>query len=162
MALRSIRVEGDPDLLKKSRPVEKFDHRLEMLIEDMFDTMYDAEGCGLAAVQVGVLRRVVVIDTGEAGEKLVLINPEIVATEGEEHEAEGCLSIPGKRGIVCRPTKVTVKALNEKGEEYTRTGTGLLAQAMCHEIDHLDGKMYTDLVEGELHRVTYEDEEEEE
>ena len=97
MALRSIRVEGDPDLLKKSRPVEKFDHRLEMLIEDMFDTMYDAEGCGLAAVQVGVLRRVVVIDTGEAGEKLVLINPEIVATEGEEHESEGCLSIPGKR-----------------------------------------------------------------
>ena len=143
MALRSIRVEGDPDLLKKSRPVEKFDHRLEMLIEDMFDTMYDAEGCGLAAVQVGVLRRVVVIDTGEAGEKLVLINPEIVATEGEEHEAEGCLSIPGKRGIVCRPTKVTVKALNEKGEEFTRTGTGLLAQAMCHEIDHLDGILYS-------------------
>ncbi len=147
MALRSIRVEGDPDLLKKSRPVEKFDHRLEMLIEDMFDTMYDAEGCGLAAVQVGVLRRVVVIDTGEAGEKLVLINPEIVATEGEEHEAEGCLSIPGKRGIVCRPTKVTVKALNEKGEEYTRTGTGLLAQAMCHEIDHLDGILYSQKVE---------------
>lgn len=147
MALRSIRVEGDPDLLKKSRPVEKFDHRLEMLIEDMFDTMYDAEGCGLAAVQVGVLRRVVVIDTGEAGEKLVLINPEIVATEGEEHEAEGCLSIPGKRGIVCRPTKVTVKALNEKGEEFTRTGTGLLAQAMCHEIDHLDGILYSQKVE---------------
>ena len=147
MALRSIRVEGDPDLLKKSRPVEKFDHRLEMLIEDMFDTMYDAEGCGLAAVQVGVLRRVVVIDTGEAGEKLVLINPEIVATEGEEHEAEGCLSIPGKRGIVCRPTKVTVKALNEKGEEYTRTGTGLLARAMCHEIDHLDGILYSQKVE---------------
>lgn len=147
MALRSIRVEGDPDLLKKSRPVEKFDHRLEMLIEDMFDTMYDAEGCGLAAVQVSVLRRVVVIDTGEAGEKLVLINPEIVATEGEEHEAEGCLSIPGKRGIVCRPTKVTVKALNEKGEEFTRTGTGLLAQAMCHEIDHLDGILYSQKVE---------------
>lgn len=147
MALRSIRFEGDPDLLKKSRPVEKFDHRLEMLIEDMFDTMYDAEGCGLAAVQVGVLRRVVVIDTGEAGEKLVLINPEIVATEGEEHEAEGCLSIPGKRGIVCRPTKVTVKALNEKGEEYTRTGTGLLARAMCHEIDHLDGILYSQKVE---------------
>ena len=147
MALRSIRVEGDPDLLKKSRPVEKFDHRLEMLIEDMFDTMYDAEGCGLAAVQVGVLRRVVVIDTGEAGEKLVLINPEIVATEGEEHEAEGCLSIPGKRGIVCRPTKVTVKALNEKGEEFTRTGIGLLAQAMCHEIDHLDGILYSQKVE---------------
>ena len=147
MALRSIRVEGDPDLLKKSRPVEKFDHRLEMLIEDMFDTMYDAEGCGLAAVQVGVLRRVVVIDTGEAGEKLVLINPEIVATEGEEHEAEGCLSIPGKRGIVCRPTQVTVKALNEKGEEYTRTGTGLLARAMCHEIDHLDGILYSQKVE---------------
>ena len=147
MALRSIRVEGDPDLLKKSRPVEKFDHRLEMLIEDMFDTMYDAEGCGLAAVQVGVLRRVVVIDTGEAGEKLVLINPEIVATEGEEHEAEGCLSIPGKRGIVCRPTKVTVKALNEKGEEFTRTGTGLLAQAMCHEIDHMDGILYSQKVE---------------
>ena len=147
MALRSIRVEGDPDLLKKSRPVEKFDHRLEMLIEDMFDTTYDAEGCGLAAVQVGVLRRVVVIDTGEAGEKLVLINPEIVATEGEEHEAEGCLSIPGKRGIVCRPTKVTVKALNEKGEEYTRTGTGLLARAMCHEIDHLDGILYSQKVE---------------
>lgn len=147
MALRSIRVEGDPDLLKKSRPVEKFDRRLKMLIEDMFDTMYDAEGCGLAGVQVGVLRRVVVIDTGEEGEKLVLINPEIIAAEGEEHEAEGCLSIPGKRGIVCRPTKVTVKALNEKGEEYTRTGTGLLARAMCHEIDHLDGILYSQKVE---------------
>ncbi len=147
MALRSIRTEGDPDLLKKSRPVEKFDRRLQMLIEDMFDTMYDAEGCGLAAVQVGVLRRLVVIDTGEEGERLVLINPEIIETQGEVREAEGCLSIPGKRGVVCRPGKVTVKALDENGKEFIRTGTGLLARAMCHEIDHLDGILYSSKVE---------------
>lgn len=147
MALRSIRTEGDPDLLKKSRPVEKFDRRLQMLIEDMFDTMYDAEGCGLAAVQVGVLRRLVVIDMGEEGERLVLINPEIIETQGEVREAEGCLSIPGKRGVVCRPGKVTVKALDENGKEFIRTGTGLLARAMCHEIDHLDGILYSSKVE---------------
>ena len=146
MALRSIRTEGDDVLRKLSKKVDKFDRRLEMLIEDMFDTMYDANGVGLAAVQVGVLKQVIVIDTGEKGEKLVLINPEIIATEGEVCSAEGCLSIPGKSGYVKRPTKVTVRALNEKGEEYTRTGTGLLAKAFCHEIDHLYGVLYADKV----------------
>ena len=140
MALRSIRVEGDPDLLKKSRPVEKFDHRLEMLIEDMFDTMYDAEGCGLAAVQVGVLRRVVVIDIGEG--RIELINPEIIAQEGEQQDVEGCLSCPGKYGVTSRPMQVTVKAQDRNGEYFTITGRELLARAFCHEIDHLDGKLF--------------------
>lgn len=147
MALRSIRTEGDEVLRKQSKKVDKFDRRLEMLIGDMFETMYDANGCGLAAVQVGVLKQVIVIDTGEAGEKLVLINPEIIKTEGEACTPEGCLSIPGKSGYVKRPEKVTIRALNEKGEEYTRTGTGLLAKAFCHEIDHLYGVLYIDKLE---------------
>ena len=144
MALRSIRTEEDEVLRKQSKNVEQFDRRLEMLIGDMFETMYDANGCGLAAVQVGVLKQVIVIDTGEPGEKLVLINPEIIGTEGELCTPEGCLSIPGKQGYVNRPEKVTIRALNEKGEEYTKTGTGLLAKAFCHEIDHLYGILYTD------------------
>ncbi len=147
MALRNIRVDDDPILRKNSRKVEAFDQRLEMLIDDMFDTMYDANGVGLAAVQVGVLKQVIVIDTGEEGEKLVLINPEIIATEGEQTGGEGCLSIPGKNGIVTRPQKVTVRALDREGRVFEKTGEDLLARAFCHEIDHLSGVLYTDKAE---------------
>lgn len=146
MALRSIRYEGDDVLRKISKPVEKFDTRLEMLISDMFDTMYDAGGVGLAGPQIGVLKRVIVIDTGEPDEKLVLINPQIIETSGEVVEAEGCLSIPGKVGTVRRPATVTIQALDENGKPYTRTGTGMLGKAFCHEIDHLDGILYSDKV----------------
>ena len=144
MALRNIRVDDDPILRKNSRKVEAFDQRLEMLIDDMFDAMYDANGVGLAAVQVGVLKQVIVIDTGEEGEKLVLINPEIIATEGEQTGGEGCLSIPG---IVTRPQKVTVRALDREGNVFEKTGEDLLARAFCHEIDHLSGVLYTDKAE---------------
>lgn len=147
MALRNIRVDDDPILRKNSRKVEAFDQRLEMLIDDMFDTMYDANGVGLAAVQVGVLKQVIVIDTGEEDEKLVLINPEIIATEGEQTGGEGCLSIPGKNGIVTRPQKVTVRALDREGNVFEKTGEDLLARAFCHEIDHLSGILYTDKAE---------------
>ncbi|MCR5005577.1 MAG: peptide deformylase [Clostridiales bacterium] len=147
MALRNIRVDDDPILRKNSRKVEAFDQRLEMLIDDMFETMYDANGVGLAAVQVGVLKQVIVIDTGEEGEKLVLINPEIIATEGEQTGGEGCLSIPGKNGTVTRPQKVTVRALDREGNVYEKTGEDLLARAFCHEIDHLSGVLYTDIAE---------------
>lgn len=159
MALRNIRVDDDPILRKNSRKVETFDQRLSMLIDDMFDTMYDANGVGLAAVQVGVLKQVIVIDTGEEGEKLVLINPEIIAQEGEQHTAEGCLSIPGKSGIVARPQKVTVRALDRDGNVYEKTGEDLLAKAFCHEIDHLSGILYTDKAES---MMTYQDEEDDE
>ena len=144
MALRSIRMEEDPILRKQSRKVEKFDERLQILIDDMFETMYDANGVGLAGVQIGVLKQVIVIDTGEQGEKLVLINPEIVASSGEQKTPEGCLSLPGRCGIVERPEEVTIRALDRTGEEYTKTGTGLLAKAFCHEIDHLSGILFTD------------------
>mgnify|MGYP004634459031 FL=1 len=144
MALRSIRMEEDPILRKQSRKVEKFDERLQILIDDMFETMYDANGVGLAGVQIGVLKQVIVIDTGEPGEKRVLINPEIGASSGEQKTPEGCLSLPGRCGIVERPEEVTIRALDRTGEEYTKTGTGLLAKAFCHEIDHLSGILFTD------------------
>ena len=144
MALRSIRMEEDPILRKQSRKVEKFDERLQILIDDMFETMYDANGVGLAGVQIGVLKQVIVIDTGEPGEKLVLINPEIVASSGVQKAPEGCLSLPGRCGIVERPEEVTIRALDRTGTEYTKTGTGLLAKAFCHEIDHLSGILFTD------------------
>ena len=147
MALRNIRVNDDPILRKESRVVEKLDQRTLTLIDDMFDTMYDAEGVGLAAVQVGVLKQIVVIDTGEEDEKLVLINPEIIRTEGEVRGQEGCLSFPGKAGFVTRPEKVTVRAMDRDGTIYEKTGEGLLARAFCHEIDHLHGKVYIDKVE---------------
>ena len=159
MALRNIRVEDDPILRKTSRKVEKFDQRLEMLIDDMFDTMYDAGGVGLAAVQVGVLKQVIVIDTGEEGERLVLINPEIIAEEGEQLTPEGCLSIPGKVGTVKRPQKVTIRALDREGNVYEKTGEDLLAKAFCHEIDHLSGVLYIDKTISAPVEVTEEDEE---
>ena len=156
MALRTIRVQGDPVLTKKSRPVEEMTPRISELITDMLDTMYDAMGVGLAAPQVGILKRIVVIDVGEG--PIVLINPEILETSGEQTGDEGCLSVPGMAGQVTRPNYVKVKALDVNMEEQIYEGEGLLARAFCHEIDHLDGKMYTELVEGELHKVTYDEE----
>ena len=156
MALRTIRVEGDSVLTKKSRTVDKMTPRIGELITDMLDTMYDAMGVGLAAPQVGILKRIVVIDVGEG--PIVLINPEILETSGEQTGDEGCLSVPGMAGQVTRPNYVKVKALDVNMEEQIYEGEGLLARAFCHEIDHLDGKMYTELVEGELHKVTYDEE----
>lgn len=157
MALRTIRTEGDPVLTKVSRPVTEMNQKIRTLIFDMLDTMYEAMGVGLAAPQVGILKRVVTIDVGDG--PIVLINPEIIETSGEQTGDEGCLSVPGMAGQVTRPDYVKVKALDENMEEVIYEGTELLARAFCHEIDHLDGKMYTELVEGELHRTTYEDDE---
>ena len=156
MALRTIRVQGDSVLTKKSRTVDKMTPRIGELITDMLDTRYDAMGVGLAAPQVGILKRIVVIDVGEG--PIVLINPEILETSGEQTGDEGCLSVPGMAGQVTRPNYVKVKALDVNMEEQIYEGEGLLARAFCHEIDHLDGKMYTELVEGELHKVTYDEE----
>lgn len=158
MALRTIRVQGDSVLTKKSRTVDKMTPRIGELITDMLDTMYDAMGVGLAAPQVGILKRIVVIDVGEG--PIVLINPEILETSGEQTGDEGCLSVPGMAGQVTRPNYVKVKALDVNMEEVIYEGEELLARAFCHEIDHLDGKMYTELVEGELHKVTYDYDEE--
>ena len=156
MALRTIRVQGDSVLTKKSRTVDKMTPRIGELITDMLDTMYDAMGVGLAAPQVGILKRIVVIDVGEG--PIVLINPEILETSGEQTGDEGCLSVLGMAGQVTRPNYVKVKALDVNMNEQIYEGEGLLARAFCHEIDHLDGKMYTELVEGELHKVTYDEE----
>ena len=156
MALRTIRVQGDSVLTKKSRTVDKMTPRIGELITDKLDTMYDAMGVGLAAPQVGILKRIVVIDVGEG--PIVLINPEILETSGEQTGDEGCLSVPGMAGQVTRPNYVKVKALDVNMDEQIYEGEGLLARAFCHEIDHLDGKMYTELVEGELHKVTYDEE----
>lgn len=142
MAIRNIRTKGDPILKLKSRKVEKFDGRLFTLLEDMRDTMYEADGCGLAAVQVGVLKRVVVIDVGDG--LLELINPEIIEVKGEQCAAEGCLSLPGESGVTLRPMWVRVRAQNRCGELCEYTGEDLLARAFCHEIDHLDGHLYTE------------------
>ena len=159
MALRTIRVQGDSVLTKKSRTVDKMTPRIGELITDMLDTMYEAMGVGLAAPQVGILKRIVVIDVGDG--PIVLINPEILETSGEQTGDEGCLSVPGMAGQVTRPNYVKVKAMDEDMNEVIYEGTELLARAFCHEIDHLDGKMYTDLVEGELHRTNYDEDEEE-
>ncbi|GAA0061783.1 peptide deformylase [Clostridium sp. CTA-1] len=144
MAIRNIRKYGDELLRKKSRKIEKIDDRILTLLEDMAETMYSAEGVGLAAPQVGILKRVVVIDVGEG--LIKLINPEIIETEGSQKDVEGCLSVPGEQGEVERPYKVKVKALNEKGEEIVLEGEELLARAFCHEIDHLDGILFVDKV----------------
>ena len=158
MALRTIRTEGDPVPAKKCRPVDEITPRIRELITDMLETMYDACGVGLAAPQVGILKRIVVIDVGEG--PIILINPEIVETSGEQTGEEGCLSVPGMSGQVTRPNHVKVKALDMDMKEVEYEGEELLARAFCHELDHLDGKMYTRLVEGELHHVSYDDEEE--
>lgn len=160
MAIRTIREIGEEILTKTSKPVSKLTLRTKMLIDDMFDTMYESGGVGLAAPQVGILKQIVVIDIGEG--PILLINPEILEIEGEQTGEEGCLSVPGKSGVVTRPNYVKVKALDENMEEQILEGEGLLARAFCHEIDHLSGKLYVDLVEGELHDVTAADAEEEE
>lgn len=145
MALRQIRLYGDEILRKKSRAVEVVDDRIRQILDDMADTMYNTEnGGGLAGPQVGILKRLVVIDMGQGLIKLV--NPRIIKQEGKQEVIEGCLSIPDKWGKLIRPLKVTVQALNENGEEITLTGTGDLAKCFCHEIDHLDGILFTDLV----------------
>lgn len=163
MALRTIRILGDPVLEKTCRPVAELTPRLRTLIGDMFETMYEAAGVGLAAPQVGVLRRIVVIDCGiEEKQPYVFINPEILETEGSQTGDEGCLSYPGKCGTVTRPEKVKVRALDINMEPFELEAEGLLARAVCHECDHLDGKMYVSLVEGEIRDAVYEEEEEEE
>ena len=154
MAVRQIRVIGDEILNKKCKPVKEMTDRTKELIEDMFETMYEANGVGLAAPQVGILKRMVVIDVGEG--MIELINPVIVETSGSQTGYEACLSVPGVKGIVTRPNYVKVEALNRKGEKFTVDGTELLARAFCHEIDHLDGILYVDHVEGEL-QSSYED-----
>lgn len=149
MALRNIVKLGDPILNKTSRKVEKFDDKLAALIDDMLETMYSANGVGLAAVQVGILKRVVVIDIGEG--PMELVNPEITMKEGEQQESEGCLSLPGKYGVTSRPQKVKVKAQDRNGKWQVFTGEDLKARAFCHEIDHLDGILFTShLVTGKL------------
>ena len=144
MAKLKIVKFGDPMIRKVSRPVEEITPRILTLLDDMKDTMREAGGCGLAAVQVGVLRRVVVIEV-EEGNVIELINPKIVAFAGEQTEQEGCLSNPGEYGITKRPKAVTVRALDRYGKEFELNGTDLLARAICHECDHLDGKLYTDV-----------------
>ncbi|MGN0408497.1 MAG: peptide deformylase [Bacteroides sp.] len=151
MALRNIRVlgeDGDEVLHKTAKEVTEMTPKLQELIDDMFDTMYEANGVGLAAPQVGIRKRIVVIDCGD--QPLVLINPVILETSGEQTGTEGCLSVPGKCGTVTRPDYAKVRALDENMEEFEVEGTELLARCLCHEIDHLDGVMYVDKVEGEL------------
>jgi len=144
MALRQIVQVGDPVLRKKSKMVEKIDDKIITLLDDMVETMYKEEGVGLAAPQVGILKRVIVIDVGDGPIKL--INPELVESEGEEIDLEGCLSIPGETGEVPRPKKVKVKYLDIQGNAQIIEGTGLLARALCHEIDHLNGVLFTDKI----------------
>ena len=159
MAIRNIRTYGDSCLTKECKPVKEMNRKLEELIEDMLDTMYEANGVGLAAPQVGILKQVVVIDVSPEGEcPIVLINPEIIETDGEQTGEEGCLSVPGKSGQVTRPNYVKVKALDENMEEVIYEGTELLARAFCHEIDHLHGTLYVSKVEGEIHDVARGDE----
>ncbi len=141
MAMRNIVKVGDPMLKKHSRVVEKFDDRLAQLIDDMKETMYAADGCGLAAVQVGILKRVVVIDVGDGF--MELVNPEITYRDGEQQEAEGCLSVPGEYGTTIRPAVVKVKAQDRNGRWQVFKGEGLKARCFCHEIDHLDGILFT-------------------
>ena len=158
MALRNIRTMGDECLNKVCKEVKEINDRTRTLIEDMIDTMYEANGVGLAAPQVGILKRIVVIDIGEG--PIVMINPTILETSGEQTGQEGCLSVPNKAGIVTRPNYVKARAFDENMEEYEIEGTELLARAICHELDHLDGHLYVEKVEGELMEATYEDDEE--
>ncbi len=163
MATRTIRVMGDEILTKPCKEVKQITPRIKELIEDMLETMYEANGVGLAAPQVGVLRRIVVIDVGtEEPEPLIMVNPVILESSGEQTDEEGCLSLPGKCGKVTRPNYVKAKAFDENMHEYEIEAEGLLARCICHELDHLDGHMYVEKVEGELHDVETEEETEEE
>ena len=144
MAIRTIRELGDEVLRKKCRVVDKIDDRILVLLDDMADTLYDSNGVGLAAPQVGVLKRIALVDVGDG--LVELINPEIIAQSGEQDGAEGCLSVPGKYGNVKRPKEVTVRATDRNGNEFEVTGEDLLARAFCHELDHLDGVVFVDKV----------------
>ena len=155
MALRTIRVEGVPVLGKVCREVTEVTPKIVTLIDDMLETMYEANGVGLAAPQVGILKRIVVIDVGEG--PIVMINPEIIESDGEQTGDEGCLSVPGKAGQVTRPNYVKARFMGEDMNEYEIEGEELLARCICHELDHLDGHLYVEKVEGALHDVTYED-----
>ena len=151
MATRKILTLGDETLRKTCKKQEKFDLRLAILLKDLADTMYRAEGVGLAAPQVGILRRVVVVDVSEDGSGLMeLVNPEIVEVEGEQTGREGCLSVPGRQGVVRRPMKVRVRAFDRKGREIEVEAEGFAARAICHEVDHLDGIVYVDKMDREL------------
>lgn len=143
MAILNIVKEGDPLLRKTSKKVDEITPRIIRLLDDMRDTLHHADGCGLAAVQVGVLRRVVLVET-ERGKLIEMINPEIIYREGEQHNIEGCLSVPGKYGVTTRPMTVTVRATDRNGKQFEVTGSELAARAFCHEIDHLDGILYID------------------
>lgn len=149
MALRNIRINGDEILRKKSKEVTKIDDKIRTLLNDMVDTMYEADGVGLAAPQVGILRRLVVIDIDD-GNVYKMINPKIIKTSGEQTDQEGCLSVPNRKGIVKRPNKVTVVYIDEKGVEKTLEAEDLLARCICHEIDHLDGILFIDKIQKEL------------
>ena len=155
MALRSIRVQGDPVLEKVCREITEVTPKIQTLASDMLETMYDACGVGLAAPQVGILRRIVVIDIGDG--PLIMINPVILETSGEQTGDEGCLSLPGKAGQVTRPNYVKARFFDENMDEYEIEGEELLARAICHELEHLDGHLYVEKVKGPLHEVTYEE-----
>ncbi len=157
MAIRKIREIGDDILRKKSKPVKENSKKIQDLIEDMLDTMYEANGVGLAAPQVGILKRIVVMDVGDG--PIVMINPEILEVSGEQTGDEGCLSVPGKSGVVTRPDYVKAKALDADFNEYIIEGEELLARCICHETDHLDGILYVDKVDGNLREATFEGEE---
>ena len=156
MAIREIRIMGDEVLTKVCKEVKQMTPRTEELIEDMLETMYEANGVGLAAPQVGVLKRIVVIDIGEG--PIVMINPVILETSGSQTGSEGCLSLPGKAGQVTRPNYVKAKAFDENMEEYIVEGEELLARELCHELDNFEGHMYEEKVEGQLEDVTYDEE----
>lgn len=158
MAIRNIREMGDEILTKKCKEVKEVNERTRILIDDMLDTMYESNGVGLAAPQVGVLKRIVVIDVDD--QPYVLINPVIVETSGEQTGNEGCLSVPGKMGIVTRPNYVKVVAYDEEMNQFELEGTELLARAICHECDHLDGHLYVEKVEDGLHDVNYDEDDE--
>lgn len=152
MAKRTIRLDGDDVLRKECKPVDKMTPRIATLIDDMYETMYEANGVGLAAPQVGILKRIVVIDVGDEY-AYTLINPEIIEADGEQTGEEGCLSLPGLQGTVTRPNHVVCKALDENMEEIIVEGEGLLARAICHELDHLDGILYKDHAKDGLYKV---------
>lgn len=160
MAIRNIREIGEEVLTKKCKEVTEMTPRIKELIEDMLETMYEANGVGLAAPQVGILKRIVVIDT-TGDDPHILINPRIVETSGEQTGQEGCLSVPGKSGQVTRPNYVKAVALDVNMREFELEGTELLARAICHELDHLDGHLYVEKVEGALQDVKYDEEDEE-
>lgn len=155
MALRTIRIQGDPVLEKKCREITEMNEKIQILIDDMLETMYEANGVGLAAPQVGILKRLVVMDCGEGA--IVMINPVILETSGEQTGDEGCLSLPGKAAQVTRPNYVKARFLDEDMEECEIEAEGLLARCICHECDHLDGHMYTEKAEGPIHEVKYEE-----